>query len=1064
MCACHAQVSGCLPVIDWLQSVTEASDFAAATDVEQWLYEWQNKASPGFEHLGIAGSTQPNGVAPSPAKAAATAAAAAHTPAKALPSPAKAAPSPAPAASTPEKTAIPRATKAPESPASSIPAKTAIPRATKPSDSSAKKSSSMDPPSRKGSVPAEDTLLALCRNVSPKALSQMIDSLDRNHDGMITYMELHSGLVKLGIDVEAGHLRQIVCRADENDDGRVSRAELEKMLTKMGSTPREPVEPPSPAKRPSLVAASELEREIDRRISALEGTLTEKDVTIEMLKDTVEYLSRRVQWLLDPSTKANKRSQPTNPDKSPAASPVEHGKKGKRTTVLSPQQDPQHVKGLLKKEAGVVLISEKKPNSRSSLSLGGQDDERGSTAFEKHVARSSSNRRASFIQGQLGHEAALKNPQAEEMLAVPGTEKTHFQTWEQRGSEGARVSFGKAQTMVYGPATYFPSADAAKAPIQGLALEYAYGYNGRAGRGSVFLSEQRVVYPLASIGVVRNRSNGTQWFFQRHSEEITCMAIHPQRALVASGQAAGRADGMASIRVWDSSVRDTTQLAQLSFHTSGVIAVAFSVDGTRLVSVGAEQGGSKVALWDWNARSSDDKPAVPLMTGLHGRDKPLGIAPLINGGFVSHGASSAKFWWVDNGTLQHERARFDDRQLPKAILGCLSVTEIVTVMAADNGNIYLFEGFDCKYVKKGHDGPINCVAPLHDANGLAGFATGGSDGQIHFWNPMYEVTHTYDLHELQDDLGLQRSFTIRSLDLIASDQQIIVGTKENEVYEIDVATKHSKLVTRGHNGNVRALAAHPSKPIVATGCDDAGVRFWDVRRHELLRACSFPRAVTAVALSSASEHAAVGLKESQLAVDAEQHKVHLDTHRESWGEGARQKLSARNHNLTIFVRIIDCETGREIVDITHPQPECVTALRYSPMANFLCVGTRNGQVYTYNVKEGYAHMHVVPMPKGTGSIMSISFTTDERYFACTSMDGVLHFVETHNGHRVMKAASMRDNVYADWSLTMGFQCQERYPQGPPSRAATRSSRTPTLSRCEWVYSYELAYGFHDRCA
>ena len=82
------------------------------------------------------------------------------------------------------------------------------------------------------------------------------------------------------------------------------------------------------------------------------------------------------------------------------------------------------------------------------------------------------------------------------------------------------------------------------APEATLELEHAYGYAGSQNTSSnlFYLSTGEVVYHAASLGIVLDKDASEkkkpcQRFFFGHDETITCMAVHPNREWVASGQA-----------------------------------------------------------------------------------------------------------------------------------------------------------------------------------------------------------------------------------------------------------------------------------------------------------------------------------------------------------------------------------------------------------------------------------------------------------------------------------------------------------------------------------------------
>ena len=52
-----------------------------------------------------------------------------------------------------------------------------------------------------------------------------------------------------------------------------------------------------------------------------------------------------------------------------------------------------------------------------------------------------------------------------------------------------------------------------------------------------------MVYYAAAVGIVYNKTTHSQKFFLGHTDDIMCLAIHPDRHLVATGQVRHYSDG-----------------------------------------------------------------------------------------------------------------------------------------------------------------------------------------------------------------------------------------------------------------------------------------------------------------------------------------------------------------------------------------------------------------------------------------------------------------------------------------------------------------------------------------
>ena len=62
-------------------------------------------------------------------------------------------------------------------------------------------------------------------------------------------------------------------------------------------------------------------------------------------------------------------------------------------------------------------------------------------------------------------------------------------------------------------------------------------YRGYDCRSNLFYTQTgEIVYHVAAVGVVYNRQQNTQRFYMGHDDDILCLAIHPLKDYVATGQ------------------------------------------------------------------------------------------------------------------------------------------------------------------------------------------------------------------------------------------------------------------------------------------------------------------------------------------------------------------------------------------------------------------------------------------------------------------------------------------------------------------------------------------------
>ncbi|KAK3267854.1 hypothetical protein CYMTET_23613 [Cymbomonas tetramitiformis] len=121
---------------------------------------------------------------------------------------------------------------------------------------------------------------------------------------------------------------------------------------------------------------------------------------------------------------------------------------------------------------------------------------------------------------------------------------------------------------IFPPSGYETSALAGEIPENYLTLEFVHGYRGHDARHNLFYNAQgQMVFHAAAVGVVMDPSTRSQRFFQHHSDDIICLAIHPNHDIVATGQVG--VDPV--IHVWRTS--DCALLASIrGFHKVGSLA------------------------------------------------------------------------------------------------------------------------------------------------------------------------------------------------------------------------------------------------------------------------------------------------------------------------------------------------------------------------------------------------------------------------------------------------------------------------------------------------------------
>ncbi|KAK7066468.1 Echinoderm microtubule-associated protein-like 5, partial [Halocaridina rubra] len=178
-------------------------------------------------------------------------------------------------------------------------------------------------------------------------------------------------------------------------------------------------------------------------------------------------------------------------------------------------------------------------------------------------------------------------------------------------------------------------------PDQSLLIKHVFGYRAHECRDNIhWLKDGRVVYHVAAVGVVLDIATRSQNHYLHHTDDIMCLAVHPEGELVATGQLGKDA----TVHVWDALEQKIMALLK-NGHTRGVSSVAFCSDGEKVATLGLDDYHTLV-LWHW-------KKGYKLASARGYNDKVFGVrfSPVTNNRLVTFGAKHIKFWNQTGGGL-----------------------------------------------------------------------------------------------------------------------------------------------------------------------------------------------------------------------------------------------------------------------------------------------------------------------------------------------------------------------------------------------------------------------------
>ncbi|XP_008834084.1 echinoderm microtubule-associated protein-like 4 isoform X2 [Nannospalax galili] len=532
-------------------------------------------------------------------------------------------------------------------------------------------------------------------------------------------------------------------------------------------------------------------------------------------------------------------------------------------------------------------------------------------------------------------------------------------------------------------------------PPEKLKLEWAYGYRGRDCRANVYLLPTgEIVYFIASVVVLFNYEERTQRHYLGHTDCVKCLAIHPDKIRIATGQIAGvDKDGrplQPHVRVWDSVSLSTLQVIGLGTFERGVGCLDFSkADSGVHLCVIDDSNEHMLTVWDWQKKSKGAEikttNEVVLAVEFHPTDANT---------IITCGKSHIFFWTWSGNSLTRKQGIFGKYEKPKFVQ-CLAFLGNGDVLTGDSGGIMLtwskttIEPTPGKGPKgvyqiskqiKAHDGSVFTLCQMRNGMLLTG---GGKDRKIILWdhdlNPEREI-------EVPDQYGTIRAVAEGKADqfLVGTSRNFILRGTFNDGFQIEV---------QGHTDELWGLATHPFKDLLLTCAQDRQVCMWNSVEHRL----EWTR------LLDEPGHCADFHPSGTV--------VAIGTHSGRW-----------------FV--LDAET-RDLVSIHTDGNEQLSVMRYSVDGTLLAVGSHDNFIYLYVVSEnGRKYSRHGKCTGHSSYITHLDWSPDNKHIMSNSGDYEILYWDIENGCKLIRNRSdCKDIDWTTYTCVLGFQVFGVWPEG-----------------------------------
>ncbi|XP_037550822.1 echinoderm microtubule-associated protein-like 1 isoform X1 [Nematolebias whitei] len=529
-----------------------------------------------------------------------------------------------------------------------------------------------------------------------------------------------------------------------------------------------------------------------------------------------------------------------------------------------------------------------------------------------------------------------------------------------------------------------------------LKLDWVYGYRGRDCRSNLYLLPTgETVYFIASVVVLFNVDEQLQRHYTGHTDDIKCLAVHPDKITIATGQVAGTSsDGKMlapHVRVWDSVSLNTLHVLGTGFFDRGLVCLAFSKsNGGNTLCVVDDSNDHVLSVWDWQ-REDRLAEAKCSNESVFAAD----FHPTDSNSVVTCGKSHLYFWTLEKGgTLVKKQGLFEKHEKPKFVL-CVNFAENGDTITGDSsGNILVWgKGTNriSHVIPGAHVGSIFALCMLRNGT----LVSGGKDRRLISWDSSYQQVQTVEVPELFGPIR-----TIAE----GRRETVLIGTTKNFVLQGSLDGEFTP-ITQGHIDELWGLAVHPWKSQFLTCGYDRQVCLWDSNTHQLIWTKSLEDTAQSAGFHPSGAVVAIGTQTGRWQV--------LET------------------------------DSKDLVCVHTDGNEQLSVMRYGPDGNFLAIGSHDNYIYIYAVAEnGRKYSRVGKCSGHSSFITHLDWSVDSQYLVSNSGDYEILYWIPSVCKQVVSVETTRDIDWASYTCTLGFQVFGLWPDGSDGtdiNAACRSN-------------------------
>uniref|UniRef100_A0A8C1XNN6 EMAP like 1 n=1 Tax=Cyprinus carpio TaxID=7962 RepID=A0A8C1XNN6_CYPCA len=507
-------------------------------------------------------------------------------------------------------------------------------------------------------------------------------------------------------------------------------------------------------------------------------------------------------------------------------------------------------------------------------------------------------------------------------------------------------------------------------PPKKLKLDWVYGYRGRDCRSNLYLLPTgETVYFIASVVVLYNVDEQLQRHYTGHTDDIKCLAVHPDKITIATGQVAGTSsDGKQlapHVRVWDSVSLNTLHILGTGFFDRALVCLSFSKsNGGSWLCVVDDSSDHILSVWDWQReeRLAEVKCSNESVfaADFHPTDANI---------IVTCGKSHLYFWSLEKGSLVKKQGLFEKQEKPKFVLSVTFSENGDAITGDSSGNILVWGKGSNRIslaIQGAHEASVFALCMLRNGTLLSG----GKDRKLISWDENYQKIQTVEVSELYGPIR-----TVAE----GRGETVLIGTTKNYVLQGSLYGEFIP-ITQGHTDELWGLTVHPLKHQFLTCGHDKHVCLWDSASHQPIWT-------------------------KTLEVSRSGHGAH------------RRKRSAVGYAL--FSRL-------EFIQPFHFENPWL----FIPDGHFLAIGSHDNYIYMYAVAENGKKYNRVGKCSGHSSFIThLDWSVDSQYLVSNSGDYEILYWIPSVCKQVVSVETTRDIEWATFTCILGFHVFGLWPDG-----------------------------------